>query len=272
MNDETDHAYIPSLLVQNPLPQRDPGRSTFTRRVGGQEITLTSATGIPFGHVGRMTLALAVTDAVQNRSPRVEMGSVGEWLKRLNTTSTGGVYGSISGLRDQFSRIHQLYINWKLNTPSEGGIKTQSINLPVSSHMEIWWTKKQIDALVPTLFDNYLMFHQEFLAYIIKHSVPVDLDVYNKFQAPLAQDIYAWLSWKLGSLEEPLDLSWAAITPQFSDKVQKNPREWRKRWAARALEVVNEGYPGAHIKSTETGILLFPSPRAIRPRNPGFVV
>jgi hypothetical protein len=219
-----------------------------------------------------MTLALAVTDAVQNKSPRVEMGSVGEWLARLDSSSTGGVKGSIRSAREQFRRIHELYINWKVRNEIEGGTKEKSFNLPVSSHMEIWWTKKEIDALVPTLFDNYLMFHQNFMDYLKKHSVPVDLSVYSKFQAPQAQDIYAWLAWKMNHLETPLNLSWKTLTPQFTDKPQGNPWEWRKRWLLNAVEVIAEGYPGAQVKGTDDGILLLPSPNSIKPRTPGFLV
>ena len=258
-------AYIPSLLIQNPLPIRDPKKSIFSREAGGQTLTLTSASGIPFGHNGRMCLALAVTDAVRSKTPRVEMGSVSEWMRRLEVGADGR---SIDHVRDQFRRIHGLYINW--NSKKQG--KEKSLNLPVSSHMELWWTRKEIEASVPTLFDNYLMFHHDFMGYLLKHSVPADLSVYSKYQAPGAQDIYAWLAWKMNNLEKPLELSWAALEPQFSDKPQANPREWRKRWLTNLLEVITDGYPGAVVKGTDTGICLYPSARAIKSRSPGFLV
>ena len=261
-------AYIPSLLVQTPLPARDPKRSKFVRRSGGQSLTLTGAFGIPFGHIGRLTLALAVTDAVRNKSPRVELGSVGEWIKRLEIDSHGGKRGSIKAVRDQFARIHGLYINWQ----AEAHGRMKSFNMPVSRDMEIWWTKKEIEAGVPTLFDNYLMFHSDFLEYVLKHPVPVDLAVYSQFQAPQAQDIYAWLAWKLHGLERPLEVRWEALQPQFADRTPGNPRDWRKRWLLHTLEVIEKGYPAASIQGTDTGVKLLPSPRAIAPKAPGYLV
>ena len=265
---DLERAYIPSLLVQSPLPVRDPRRSEFVRRSGGQSLTLTGAFGIPFGHIGRTTLALAVTDAVQNKSPRVELGSIGQWIKRLDRDSHGGKGGSIGAVRDQFARIHGLYINWQ----AENGGRMKSFNMPVSRDMEIWWTKKEIEANVPTLFDNYLMFHPDFLEYVLKHPVPVDLAVYSSFQASQAQDIYAWLAWKLNGLERPLEIRWESLQAQFADRKPVNPREWRKRWLLHTLEVVERGYPAASIQGTDTGVKLLPSPRAIAPRAPGYLV
>lgn len=265
---ERELAYIPSLLVQTPMPARDPGKTMFVRKSGGQSLTLVGHAGIPYGHIGRMTLALAVTDAVQNKTPRVELGTVGDWLRRLDVGATGGRRGTISLVREQFARIDSLYITW---TGVEGS-RTTTRNMGVSQGMDLWWTKKKIDANVPTLGESYLMLGSDFLSYVLKHPVPVDLAVYSQFQAPQAQDIYAWLAWKLHGLERPLEIRWEALQGQFADRIPGNPREWRKRWLLHTLEVIERGYPAASIQGTDTGVKLLPSPKAIAPKTPGYLV
>jgi hypothetical protein len=219
-----------------------------------------------------MTLALAVTDALRNKSPKVDLGTVSGWLRRLDLTATGGKTGSIFQVRNQFHRIASLFITWISKVEQDGNTRQRQVNMAVSDELQLWWSKNKNEADLPALFDNYLLFSSRFFDYISKHSVPVDLAIYSDFQAPVAQDIYAWLAWKLNYLDKPLELSWQVLMEQFSDRIQKNPRSWRKDWLTTASEVISTGYPGAQVKGTETGILLLPSPRAIKPRDPGFLV
>ena len=102
--------YIPSLLVQNPLPLKDPKGNSFVRKSGAQTLELLSGAGIPFGHHGRMTLALAVTDAIRNKTPKVDLGTVSGWLQRLDVSVTGGKTGSIFQARNQFHRLASLFL------------------------------------------------------------------------------------------------------------------------------------------------------------------
>lgn len=263
--------YIPSLLVQSPLPVRDPKRIEFVRRSGNQEIKLISSPGVPFGHTGRMTLALSVTDAIRNHSPKVELGTVASWLSRLETASSGGERGSIGRVKDQFNRIAKTQITMTMLKKTEHGTIEKSKFLQIGEDLELFWDSRVSLSEMPTLFENYLLFDPRFYDYLVNHAVPVDLAVYDKFQKPLFQDIYAWLVWKLNSLEAPLPLRWEMVEAQFSDKPQRNPREWRKRWLLTAVDVITEGYKGAKVEGTDTGILLHPSPRAIKQRESGFV-
>lgn len=270
MNDEL--TYIPSLLVQNPLPLKDPKGNSFIRKTGGQSLELLSSAGIPFGHQGRMTLALAVTDAIRNKTPKVDLGTVSGWLQRLDLSATGGKTGSIFQVRNQFHRLASLFLTWSKKTEVNGAIRHQQVNMAVSNELQIWWTKNEHDANMPALFENYLLFSRDFFDYVSKHSVPADLAIYSQFQAPLAQDIYAWLAWKLNHLEKPLELSWESLEPQFADKKWSRPRDFRKSWVESATEVIATGYPGAQVRGTESGILLLPSPKAIKPKEPGFLI
>lgn len=264
--------YIPSLLVQNPLPLKDPKGNIFRREAGSQTLELLSGAGIPFGHHGRMTLALAVTDAIRNKTPKVDLGTVSGWLRRLEVSATGGDRGTIFSVRSQFHRIASLFLTWTARVEKSGAYGHRQVNMAVSDELQIWWTKNEHEANLPTLFENYLTFSGRFFEYISKHSVPADLEIYSKFQAPRAQDIYAWLAWKLNHLEKPLELTWAVLEPQFSDRPQKNQRSWRKDWLSDAAEVITTGYPGANVSGTESGILLKPSPKAIKPKEGGFLI
>lgn len=264
--------YVPSLLVQNPLPVRDPKGTVFIKKAGNKEIKLTSSVGIPFGHLGRMTLALAITDSIRNNSNRVELGTVTGWLARMEQDATGGKTGSITRVQEQFNRLGNTMISLTQTDASAEGTRQRQFNMLVAEELDLYWGKNKNLADLPTLFDNYIQFSNRFFEYITNHAVPIDLVVYDQFQAPLAQDIYAWLSWKMGALEKPLTLRWGVVETQFSDKPSRNQSQWRKRWLEAALEVKDAGYPDAKIIGSPEGITLHPSPRIIKPREPGHLV
>lgn len=266
-------AYIPSLLVQSPLPMRDPKGGIFERQSGNQKITMSSTIGVPFGHTGRMTLALAVTDALRNHSPKVQLGTVTSWLSRLDTSATGGKEGSIRRVKEQFNRIGDTKITLTAKKQHTDGVQERRLNFLIAGELELFWDNRVSLSEMPTLFENFIQFDNRFYDYLLKHAVPVDLAVYDKLQAPQTQDIYAWLAWKLPSLETPLPLRWEMIEAQFSDKPIGAPHrsQWRKRWLLAAVDAITEGYNGAKVEGTETGILLHPSPKAIKPREKGFL-
>lgn len=265
--------YIPSLLVQSPLPVRDPKSTVFTRKSGNQEVKISSSTGVPFGHIGRLTLALAITEALRNHSNHVELGSVTNWLARLGTTATGGVRGTIGSVKDQFNRIAQTVITASIKKQHAEGIQEKAKNFLLVDDLELFWDKRISLSEMPTLFENYINFTSKFYDYIVAHAVPVDLTVYDGFQAPLAQDIYAWLAWKLHSLTSPLSLRWPLIQAQFADKAvgANHQSQWRKRWLQAAVEVIAAGYGDAKVVASDEGIVLHPSPKTVKPRETGFL-
>lgn len=264
-------AYIPSLLVQSPLPVRDPKVNEFIRKSGNQEVKIISSPGVPFGHIGRLTLALAITDALRNHSNRVELGTVTGWLSRLETAATGGKEGSIGRVKEQFNRLGQTMITVTAKKQHAEGIQQKTANFVIADELELFWDKRVSLSEMPTLFQNFILFSPKFYEYLIHHAVPVDLAVYDQFQAPLAQDIYAWLAWKLHSLDSPLPLRWPLIEAQFADKTPKNPRDWRKRWLQATVEVIANGYGDAKVVASADGIVLHPSPKAVKPRETGFL-
>jgi len=264
-------AYIPSLLVQSPLPVRDPKATVFVRKAGNQELSLTSKIGIPFGHIGRLTFALAVTDALRNHSNRVELGTVSAWLRRLDQQARGGERGSSTLVQNQFHRIGNTMISISGQRSVEEGTEKKQRNYIIADDLELFWGNRKVLSDVPTLFENYILFSPKFFEYVVNHAVPVDLSIYDNFQAPLAQDIYAWLAWKLHNLEEPLMLRWDQLEAQFADKKPGNRRDWRKRWLQAAVEVIATGYSEARVLGSQEGIILHPSPRAIKVKETGFL-
>jgi hypothetical protein len=271
LSEEVELTYIPSLLVQSPLPVRDPKGNEFIRRSGNQEVKIISSPGVPFGHIGRLTLALAVTDALRNHSNRVELGTVTGWLARLDTAATGGKEGSIGRVKEQFNRIGQTMITVSAKAQHSEGFQQKTANFVIADELELFWDKRVSLSEMPTLFQNFILFSPKFYDYLTNHAVPVDLAVYDKFQAPLAQDIYAWLAWKLHNLDSSLPLSWSQIEAQFSDGPSSNPRQWRKRWALAAVEVIALGYGDAKVDTSVDGVVLHPSPKAVKPRETGYL-
>jgi hypothetical protein len=263
--------FVPSILVQSPIPLKDPKSKVFTRNSGGMQVEYLSGAGVPFGHHGRLVVSLVVTDAIRNKSPKVDLQTISNWIRRMNVGVTGGERGTTFSVRDQFHRLSSLFLSASRKIEKNGAIFHQQVNLPIAEELELWWDAKDKSAQLPALFDSYVLLSNKFYDYIQNHSVPVDLKVYNKFQAPRAQDIYAWLAWKFNALDKPAEITWSQLELQFSDSKQVNQRRWKKDWLTDAFEVITEGYPGASVKASESGIILSPSPRSVQPRESGFI-
>jgi hypothetical protein len=94
--------------------------------------------------------------------------------------------------------------------------------------------------------------------------VPIDLRALHALVAPLALDVYCWLTFRLFNLSRPLVLPWPELAMQFGTQAGR-VRDFRRRFVA-ALEAVLVVYPEARVRAGREALTLFPSPSHVRGR------
>jgi hypothetical protein len=204
-----DVAFLSRMTVQANLPYRDPGRSFYERRNGRVVLTLQAppAIGLPYGRYPRLLLAWIGQEAVRTRSRELRLGeSLTGFMRELGVQASGGRHGPLRRFRDQARRLFATTIScaW---TGSEGTTTARiEVGHRIASRSLVWWARREEGAGSRSgseeetrgLVDGGgLVLSEEYFEELLRHPVPVDARVMRALQAPLALDIYAWLTWRV---------------------------------------------------------------------------
>ncbi len=205
--------------------------------------------GVPYGSRARLILIYLQSEAIRTRSREVELGgSLRAWLQRLNIPQGGK---SISAVREQAERLSLCRLTFRVQSGSTIGLLNQSI---VDSALFLDGQDKR----QPSLFLEKAKLSEGFYAQLQKHPVPLEeaaiRAVSNNSQA---LDIYAWLAYRLHSLNEPRPVTWRALRPQFGAGFGRLDN-FRARFLDN-LKLALAVYPAARVGVDEKGLVLHPS-------------
>jgi hypothetical protein len=256
--------FMARLLVQATLPHKDPGLGvhTFERSNGKLRLVIMAPPeiGLPWGKTPRLLLSWLTTEALRTRSPLLELGTnLSAFMRELGLAPTGGRRGTISRLKDQIRRLFASSIHCSYE---ERGLPSRSTAFVVAANTSLWW--HPADPNQSDLFGNYVELSPHFFQSIIERPVPVDLRVLRALRSPLALDLYAWLTYRVSYLEQPVEIPWATLALQFGAGYSK-PKNFRYFFLKQA-EAVLKLYPAARISEGERGLILSPSPTHVQPR------
>ena len=258
-----DLTFIPTPFVFCPLPVRDPKLKEWERVTGNSSMNLISSKGIPFGKWGRISLTLLITEALRSGNKELELGKVGEVLKSVGQSSTGGQGGSITRITDQMRRIGSTYIEFSTLQEDIDTFHEKSFNVGIADEIELYWGKRDND-IQSTLFQNRILLSDRFYDLIDKHSIPVDLNIYTSMN-PLEQDIYSWLIRRMYGLRKTTVVKWEHLYTQFGENITPTAKpRFRERFKKALYEVTHKSYKTAKIKVLPEGIKLSPSPLSIK--------
>lgn len=257
-----DVAFLSRMTVQANLPYRDPGSSFYERRNGRVVLTLQAppAIGLPYGRYPRLLLAWIGQEAVRTRSRELRLGeSLTGFMRELGVQASGGRHGPLRRFRDQARRLFATTIScaW---TGSEG-VKTARIEVGhrIASRSLVWWARRKGSSQGSRdLVDGgWLMLSEEYFEELLRHPVPVDARVLRALQAPLALDIYAWLTWRVHGLRWPVEIPWAELAVQFGTRT-KRLRNFRQQFVG-ALGRVRLVYPEARVVVSTESLRVMPA-------------
>jgi len=251
-------AYFARILVLATMPHSRPKTDTFQRENGKFTMTMMAPpkVGLPYGSLPRLVLAWLSTEAVQTRSRRVELGrSLSEFMRQLGMAPTGGRWGSITRLRGQMTRLFSTAISCSYADEDVGydGLR----NFSIADEINLWWDPRRPDD--QTLWESTVTLGERFYQELIDHPVPLDMRALKELrQSPLALDIYAWLTYRMHALREPVVIPWTALEAQFGASYGQT-RKFRYEFMRRLKDVLVV-YPRARVTEVPgLGLQLAPS-------------
>jgi len=252
-------AYFARILVLATMPHSRPKTSRFTRKNGKFTMTMVAMNddrGLPYGSIPRLVLAWLSTEAVRTQSRRIELGrSLSGLMRQLDMAPTGGRWGSITRLREQMDRLFSSAISCSYSDEDVGYSGRRSFLL--ADKIDLWWDTRRPDD--QTLWESTITLGARFYQELIEHPVPLDMRALKALkQSPLALDIYAWLTYRMYSLDQPVVIPWKALEAQFGADYGAT-WDFRRKFLQR-LKDVQVVYPRARILEVPgQGIQLSPS-------------
>jgi hypothetical protein len=147
--DDVERAYMARRLVLCTLPHSNPGDVPAWGRVNGNfafaiqpsiDAFTHKSVGIPYGTIPRLLLYWVCTEAVQMKSPILELGdTLSDFMRELGLDPThGGKNSPAYRLKDQASRLFSATITFQYKFPAT------RLDTKIG-HAQLWWTPKHPD-------------------------------------------------------------------------------------------------------------------------------
>lgn len=219
-----DILYQHTVLCQTCLPFRDPGDEarTWERLNGLVHLKVLAGeamhpekgrlvpVGLPFGPKARMILMHINQQALQQKTPEIEIqDTLTKFVRRaLNLDPKGR---NMRIVKEQLARLSAASI--RLGVVRDGHAVT--VNSQIVTAFDIWFPK---DERQRVLWPSTVRLSADYFESLKSHAVPLDEDhIARLSHSALGLDIYAWLANRLHRIpaNKPVTISWPALHGQF---------------------------------------------------------
>ena len=274
--------HIHSVLALCGLPYKEPkGEREFFREYGRNSLSIMAGRlkdprtgqmvlqGLPYGPKARLVLLHLCTEAVRQRSAKVEVAdSLSGFIKEMGFAVTGGERGTLRQFKEQLNRLAACTMQIGL---WDGASRSSTLNVPPFRQLDIWLTGGAGQGL---LWSNTVQFHAEFYDNLIQHALPVDIRAARAFAGSARKlDLLFWLGYRLRTLHRPLRLSWDNLHKQFGAD-NASIRSFRQAFKG-DLGHVKEVFPRLRVSLDDGGMQLLPTdpsellvpPKRAKPEN-----
>ena len=266
---DADLGFMARLIALCSLPRTNPGDRLQFRRVNGPYKLIMTATGdvkLPYGTLPRLLLAWVCTEAVRTQSRELVLGrSLYEFMRKLGMKDrSGGARGDRTRLRNQMDRLFAAQVSL-IYEDKQQKLRVSSL---VADRAEFWWDVKR--PATPVLWDSTIRLGEEFFNEIIAHPIPLDMNILRSLKrSSLGLDLYLWLTYRMFTLKDPLQLSWRQLYRQFGADPAKATEKYTVRDfradSLRELKKIKRAWPDLHYGTVTGGLRLSPSPPRIPP-------
>lgn len=260
--------YMARALIQATLPHKATTENEFHRENGLFSLTILapSRIGLPYGSIPRLLLSWMTTEAVQTRSPVLELGpTLSAFMAELGLARQGGKRGDITRLKNQTERLFASTISCRYK--DDVGARGSGFN--IARDYVLWWSPKSPDQMY--MWKSIVTLSTDFFKEIIERPVPVDMIALKELKrSPMALDIYFWLTYRLSYLRKDTLVPWALLQAQFgADYAQDahGQRNFKIKFLQR-LKTVQEIYEKAKVFGMDNGLMLKPSPPHVAKQPP----
>ena len=279
--------FMARALVLATMPYKDPKTDAYVRSNGDFRLRIVAGYegGIPFGIYPRLLMSWVTTEAVQNKSPVIELGdSLSQFLREvLELRSTGGGRRGVgTRVTEQLKRLFGslLTAQWSGGLDKRGFVlknvliaddlelseadlqKLKRLDAP-AAEQELWTPQARHEA---GQWRSHVRLSDRFFQECVTNPVPIDLRAYKSLRGnPLSMDVYTWLTYRMISVKKPTKpIPWEALMMQFGSgfntaDLGQATRDFRKAFL-RSLKLVKLVYPNVKIKTDNpAGPVLLPS-------------
>jgi len=219
-----DILYQHTVLCQTCLPFRDPGDEarTWERLNGLVHLKVLAGeamhpekgrlvpVGLPFGPKARMILMHINQQALQQKTPEIEIQTT--LTKFVRKTLELAPHGrNMRTVKEQLARLSAASI--RLGVVRDGHAVT--VNSQIVTAFDIWFPK---DDRQRVLWPSIIRLSLDYWESLKAHAVPLDEDhIARLSHSALALDIYAWLANRLHRVpaNKSVTVSWPALHGQF---------------------------------------------------------
>lgn len=258
--------FMARALTMATMPHSKMAGNEFRRRNGAFSMSMLApvSVGLPYGSKPRLLIAYMTTEAVRSKNRDIVLGrSLSEFMHELGLQSTGGRWGSITGLKQQMTRLFSSSVHCQWDNKDNITIT----NMPIVSKAQLWWDPKNPEQT--GLWESSVKLGEDFFNEVISNPVPIDLRAVRAIkQSPLALDIYFWLTHRLSYFKKSHArvIPWAALQLQFGagyPNTSQGTRDFRKQFGGHLRKVLTV-YPQARVTEEPAGLVLQPSPSHIK--------
>lgn len=211
---------------------------------------------LPFGPKARLILMHLCSEAIRQQSPTIEIADTfTAFVRDMGFSDSGGKKGPLTAFREQLNAL----ASCSIKISSWTGNKVRSRQFFPIEEMDVWLSANQDQ---PSLWPSTVTFSHTMFESLQKHALPVNARAVRAFQGSARKlDLYFWLGWRIHNINEPLHISWDAITEQFGSGFTR-----QRDFKAKFKEEVNhlkEVLPKLPLKLTEQGLVLSPADPAV---------
>jgi hypothetical protein len=212
--------------------------------------------GVPYGSRARLIMLYLQSEALKTNSREVELGrSLRSWLTKMGI-SIGGK--SVEAVRDQAERISRCRLSFNLHHGRATGLIQQNI---VDKALFL----EEPDSPQGSLFLETAKLSEPFFEQLKKHPVPIEEAAVRAVNNnSMALDLYAWLAYRLHSLDAPRPITWKALMAQFGQSFRRD-YHFRDTFLEN-LRLALAVYPAARVVIEDKGIVLHPSQPPVVPK------
>jgi len=213
--------------------------------------------GVPFGPTARLILLFLQTQALEQRTRELEVGTTTyAWLRRLGLSVGGQDYRRF---REQMLRLMACSVRFLYENRRDDGARVSGFTKNPLIESGMLSFHAQTGDRQMNLWSDRIVLSESFYKALIEHPVPVDFNAIRTIMhSSVALDVYGWLAYRLHVLDTPKRVSWAALMAQFGVGYSR-VRRFKERFKD-ALELALCVYPQARVLINDDGIVLHPSP------------
>lgn len=258
--------YMARALTLATMPHSKTDENEFHRKNGAFSMSMLAPAqvGLPYGSKPRLLIAFLTTEAVRKKQRDIVLGdSLSEFMRELGLQPTGGRWGSITGLKQQMTRLFSssVHCHW------ENKESLAIANMPIVAKAQLWWDPKSPEQI--GLWESSVRLGEDFYNEVMANPIPIDLRAVRAIkQSPMALDIYFWLTHRMSYLRRPNErpIPWQALQLQFGasyPQTAQGTRDFRKQFTGHMRKVLTV-YPQARAEDGPAGLQLRPSPSHVR--------